>query len=92
MDTALPLKFCFILDRNLAKANCPGNHVCTSCDKVVLGTSLYSSNPQRPQGSKMACRHLPHSSPGGAETAKPGSTSSKNVVICNSLFKPQYIS
>ena len=40
MDTAHPLKFCFILDRNLAKANCTGNHVCTSCDKVVLGYSL----------------------------------------------------
>ena len=26
----------FILDRNLAKANCTENHVCTSCDKVVL--------------------------------------------------------
>ena len=37
MDTALPQKFPFILDRNLAKANCTGNHVCTSCDKVVLG-------------------------------------------------------
>ena len=37
MDTALPQKFPFILDRNLAKANCTGNQVCTSCDKVVLG-------------------------------------------------------
>ena len=36
MDTALPQKFPFILDRNLAKANCIENHVCTSCDKVVL--------------------------------------------------------
>ena len=36
MDTALPQKFPFNLDRNLAKANCTGNHVCTSCDKVVL--------------------------------------------------------
>ena len=36
MDTALPQKFPFILDRNLAKANCTENHVCTSCDKVVL--------------------------------------------------------
>ena len=36
MDTALAQKFPFILDRNLAKANCTGNHVCTSCDKVVL--------------------------------------------------------
>ena len=42
MDTALPQKFPFILDRNLAKANCTGNRVCTSCDTVVLGigTSL----------------------------------------------------
>ena len=32
MDTALPQKFPFILDRNLAKANCTGNRVCMSCD------------------------------------------------------------
>ena len=37
MDTALPQKFPFILDRNLAKANCTENRVCTSCDTVVLG-------------------------------------------------------
>ena len=37
MDTALPQKFPFILDRNLAKANCTGNRVCTSCDIVALG-------------------------------------------------------
>ena len=36
MDTALPQKFPFILYRNLAKANCTGNRVCTSCDTVVL--------------------------------------------------------
>ena len=36
MDTALPQKFPFILDRNLAKANCTGNRACTSCDIVVL--------------------------------------------------------
>ena len=40
MDTALPQKFPFILDRNLAKANCTGNRVCTSCDTVVLGRNL----------------------------------------------------
>ena len=49
MDTALPQKFPFILDRNLAKANCTENHVCTSYDKVVLGFDikyniLYFSN------------------------------------------------
>ena len=37
MDTALTQKFPFILDRNLAKANCTGKQVCTSCDTVVLG-------------------------------------------------------
>ena len=37
MDTVLTQKFPFILDRNLAKANCKENHVCTSCDTVVLG-------------------------------------------------------
>ena len=38
----------FILDRNLAKANCTENHVCTSCDKVVLGSYLctYSMRKQ----------------------------------------------
>ena len=36
MDTALPQKFPFTLDRNLAKANCTGNRVCTSCDTGVL--------------------------------------------------------
>ena len=41
MDTALPQKFPFILDRNLAKANCTGNQVCTSCDTVVLVSGLY---------------------------------------------------
>ena len=40
MDTALPQKFPFILDRNLAKANCTGNFVCTSCDTVVLAIEL----------------------------------------------------
>ena len=40
MDTALAQKFPFILDRNLAKANCTENHVCTSCDTVVLGTCI----------------------------------------------------
>ena len=36
MDTALPQKFPFILDRNLAKANSTGNRVSTSSDIVVL--------------------------------------------------------
>ena len=37
MDTAFPQKIPFILDRNLAKAYCTEDRVCTSCDKVVLG-------------------------------------------------------
>ena len=41
MDTALPQKFPFMLDRNLAKANCTENHVCTSCDTVVLDGSVH---------------------------------------------------
>ena len=36
MDTALPQKIPFILDRNLAKVNCTENRVCKSCDIVVL--------------------------------------------------------
>ena len=42
MDTALPQKFPFILDRNLAKANCTQNRVCTSCDIVVLDIYICS--------------------------------------------------
>ena len=41
MDTALPQKFPFILDRNLARAKSTENPVCTSCVTVVLGDSLY---------------------------------------------------
>ena len=33
-------KFPFILERNLAKANCTGNWVCTSCDTVILDRIL----------------------------------------------------
>ena len=40
MDTALPQKFLFILDSNLAKANCTGNRVCMSCDTVVIDALL----------------------------------------------------
>ena len=36
MDTALPQKFPFILDRKLAKTNCTENQVCPSFDTVVL--------------------------------------------------------
>ena len=43
MDTALPQKFPFILDRILAKANCTGNRVCTSCDIVVYGLNALRS-------------------------------------------------
>ena len=43
MDTALTQKLPFILDRNLAKANCPEGRVCTSCDKVVFGIRLISN-------------------------------------------------
>ena len=40
MDTAIPQICPFILDRNLAKANCRGNRVCTSCDTVVLAPCM----------------------------------------------------
>ena len=36
MDTALPQKFPFILDRNFANAKCTEDTVCTSWDIVVL--------------------------------------------------------
>ena len=41
MDTALPQKIPLNLDRNLAKANCKEDRVCTSCDEVVLGFCIY---------------------------------------------------
>ena len=44
MDTALTQKFPFILDKNFAKANCTGNHVCKSCDKVVLVYNLFDES------------------------------------------------
>ena len=37
MILALYWKFPFILNRNLAKANCTEDRVCTFCDTVVLG-------------------------------------------------------
>ena len=40
MDTALPQKFPFISDRNLAKATCTRNRICTSCDIVVLAVDI----------------------------------------------------
>ena len=43
MDTTLPQKFSFILDRNFEKAKCTEIRVCTSCDKVVLGANLIPS-------------------------------------------------
>ena len=45
MDTALPQKIPFILDKNLATANCTGNRVCTSCDIVVLARGLLTVDP-----------------------------------------------
>ena len=47
MDTTLLQKFPFILDRNLAKANFTENHVCTSCDTVVLGTNILATASDR---------------------------------------------
>ena len=41
MGTALPRKFSFILDKNLAGANCTENRVCTSCNTVVFGIIIY---------------------------------------------------
>ena len=41
MDTAFPQKIPFILDRNLEKANCTEDRICTSCDKVVLGQNIF---------------------------------------------------
>ena len=55
MDTALTQKFPFILDRNLAKANCTEDRVCTSCDKVVLGPApLCQKVPWRQLGCQVS--------------------------------------
>ena len=40
MDTALPQKIPFILDRNLAKDNYTENQVCMSCDTELLALSV----------------------------------------------------
>ena len=40
MDITLTQKFPFVLVRNLAKAIGTENHVCTSCDTVVLGIPI----------------------------------------------------
>ena len=60
MDTALPQKFPFILDRNLAKANCTGNRVCMSCDTVVLGPYSLVLEPWRGEHSPSAAGTLQH--------------------------------
>ena len=39
-DTGSGLKIPFILNRNLLKANCTEDCVCTSCDTVVLGNDI----------------------------------------------------
>ena len=57
MDTALHQKFPFILDRNLTKANCTENRVCTSCDTVVLAHSSYHDFLAK--FSQHCCPHLP---------------------------------
>ena len=67
MDTALPQKFPFILDRNLAKANCTGNEVCRSCDTVVLPltwrpwghTAAHTGGPARGRPRWGVCGRAP---------------------------------
>ena len=62
MDTTLPQKFPFILDRNLAKANCTGNRVCTFCDIVVLGAFLSFIYTPREVIKEKALSELPNGS------------------------------
>ena len=44
MDTAHPQKYLFILDRNLAKANCTEDGVCTSCDIVAFDIYILNTH------------------------------------------------
>ena len=46
-DTGTVLKIPFILDRNLAKANCTEDRVCMSCNKVVLGVTQTEKKNRR---------------------------------------------
>ena len=86
MDTAFPQKFPFILDRNLAKANCTGNHVCSSCDKVVLGLITYIflfSGSILLQGN-LAGVLSPTPGSGGTNTPVSGtSNSGSTITLCN---------
>ena len=58
MDTALPQKFPFILDKNLAKANCTENHLCTFCDILVLGFRLKNYDYAEKRSSKLNKRNI----------------------------------
>ena len=57
VDTALPQKFSFILDRNLAKANSTENHLCMSCDKVASPWS-YDIPTLEDKGLSQYWKHL----------------------------------
>ena len=59
MDTALPQKIPFILDRNLANANSTENQVCTSCDTVVLGYNVKYRACQVWQSVRVWRQHWP---------------------------------
>ena len=92
MDTALPQKFPFILDGNLAKANCTGNRVCTSCDIVVLESGvrnelikLVSADGTGPRGERDP--HAPETAPRPPpQQAPPGCGPRPHRVL---LIRPQ---
>ena len=50
MDTTLPQKFPFVLDRNLAKANCTGNRIYTIFNytiKHLIDILIFAGGAQR---------------------------------------------
>ena len=89
MDTAFPPKIPFILDRNLAKANCTEDRVCTSCDKVVLDFRSITFIFLWFAGHRSACRDA--RAVMERWTARTGVTSERVTAFCgffqwNSLY------
>ena len=86
MDTALPQKFSFILDRNLAKANCTDNQVCTFWDIVVLNLKPTFNQFQDEFRWLCSCYHSAASREGKSPQKKK-IILKKNVDLCDYRLK-----